>query len=84
MPSILAKLSLQLFIEKNTGREIIVVANKEKNPSIQCEVSECKYHANTTDYCTLDQILVSRKEEVSQNSADTECGSFISDSDKFY
>lgn len=60
------------------------MANKDKNPSIQCEVSECKYHANTTDYCTLEKIVVSRNEEVSQKSADTECGSFISDHDKFY
>lgn len=60
------------------------MANSDKNPSIQCVVSECKYHANSTDYCTLDSIIVSRNETVSQSSADTECGSFIAKQDKFY
>ena len=60
------------------------MTNKETNPSIQCVVSECKYHANSSDYCTLDRIKVSRNEQVSQKSADTECGSFIAKGDKFF
>lgn len=60
------------------------MANKEKNPSIQCVVSECKYHANTSDYCTLDTIMVGRKEQVSQKSEDTDCESFIAKQDTFY
>lgn len=59
--------------------------SKEKNPSIQCIVKECKYHSNSTDYCTLDSIRVNRNhEQVSQTSRDTECGSFIAKSDKFF
>ncbi len=62
-----------------------MTSDKEKNPSIQCIVEECKYHSNKTDYCTLDSIRVNRiNEQVSQNSADTECGSFIAKSDKFF
>jgi hypothetical protein len=49
----------------------------KKNPSIQCIVSECRYHAGNTDYCTLDQIMVGRKESFSSKTEDTDCESFI-------
>ncbi len=58
--------------------------DKEKNPSIQCIVKECKYHANNTDYCTLDSIRVNNTGQASQTSSDTECGSFIPKEDKFF
>lgn len=60
-------------------------SRKEKNSSIQCVVNECKYHAESSDYCTLDAIRVNRNhEQVSQKSEDTECGSFIAKGDKFF
>ncbi|QHQ61746.1 DUF1540 domain-containing protein [Anaerocolumna sedimenticola] len=49
----------------------------KKNPSIQCVVSECRYHAGNTDYCTLDQISVGRVDSFSSKSEDTDCESFI-------
>ncbi len=49
----------------------------KKNPSIQCIVSECRYHAGNTDYCTLDQISVGRVDSISSKSEDTDCESFI-------
>lgn len=49
----------------------------EGNPSIQCIVSECRYHAGNEDYCTLDQIKVGKSEAVSNKSEDTDCESFI-------
>lgn len=58
--------------------------NKDKNPSIQCVVEECKYHANNADYCTLDTIKVTSTATNSQTSRDTECGSFIAKADKFF
>ncbi len=50
----------------------------ESNPSIQCIVSECRYHADNDDYCTLDQISVGRVDSYSSKSEDTDCESFIS------
>lgn len=39
------------------------------NMSINCEVTECKYHDKTEKYCTLNAIRVARDKE----SADTGC-----------
>jgi len=64
--------------------DLIMLNNKEKNPSIQCVVEECKYHANNADYCTLDSIRVTSTTKNSQTSEDTECGSFIAKGDKFF
>ncbi len=58
--------------------------SKDKNESIQCIVEECKYHSNSSDYCTLDSIRVTNSAENSQTSRDTECGSFIAKGDKFF
>ncbi len=49
----------------------------EGNPSIQCIVSECRYHSDDADYCTLDQITVGRVDSISSKSEDTDCESFI-------
>lgn len=49
----------------------------DKNSSIKCVVSECKYHANQTDYCTLDQINVGRTEDCPTSSDETDCESFM-------
>lgn len=50
------------------------------NKSIGCKVTGCAYHAETENYCTLDQILVNY-EEGHQNThnhskACTDCDSF--------
>lgn len=49
----------------------------KNNPSIQCVVSECRYHADSADYCTLDQILVGKDEQFTMKAEGTDCKSFI-------
>jgi hypothetical protein len=56
----------------------------DSNPSIQCIVSECSYHAGEKDYCTLDKISVGRVESVSSKSEDTDCESFIAKDNKTF
>ncbi|WFR55307.1 DUF1540 domain-containing protein [Anaerocolumna sp. AGMB13025] len=56
----------------------------DSNPSIQCIVSECRYHAGEKDYCTLDKISVGRVESVSSKSEDTDCESFIARDNKAF
>lgn len=48
----------------------------EKNKSIGCIVSECKYHAQEQNYCTLDQIQVVKHEGHADTKQCTDCGSF--------
>lgn len=47
-----------------------------KNPSIQCRVDECKFHAGDNDYCTLDKILVGKHEHRATQTECTDCESF--------
>lgn len=56
----------------------------ETNPSIQCVVSECRFHAQDKDYCTLDKIRVGRTDSFSSNSNETDCESFIVKEDKTF
>lgn len=48
------------------------------NTSIQCSVKQCKYHANTQDYCTLAQITVGTHELNPTKPECTDCNSFES------
>ena len=48
----------------------------EKNLSIGCVVSECKYHAQSSDYCTLEKIQVGKNDSFSSKKEDTDCNSF--------
>ena len=48
----------------------------EKNPSIQCSVNECSYHASSDNYCTLDKIQVGKHESHATKSECTDCESF--------
>ena len=48
----------------------------EKNPSIQCVVSECRFHAQNADYCTLEKIKVGQNDSFSSKVEDTDCNSF--------
>lgn len=49
----------------------------EANQSIGCTVEECKYHATSKDYCTLDKIQVGKCNcgETTRNE-ETDCESF--------
>lgn len=46
------------------------------NLSIACSVNECKHHANSENYCTLDKINVAKCDCNTRKCEDTECGSF--------
>lgn len=46
------------------------------NNNIGCNVSECKYHAKTSEYCTLNKIQVVKHGNVN-TVQDTDCGSFM-------
>lgn len=52
------------------------VNNAEHNDSIGCTVTECKYHCNDDNYCTLQQIEVTKHESVAKTPECTDCGSF--------
>jgi hypothetical protein len=46
------------------------------NDSIGCTVEECKFHANSENYCTLDQIQVVKHDMKASTVECTDCGSF--------
>lgn len=48
----------------------------EKNPSIECSVNNCSYHAQSEDYCTLHKIKVGTHESNPQEKECTDCDSF--------
>lgn len=47
------------------------------NDSIGCIVNECKFHAKSESYCTLDKIQVVKHEQLAKDVQCTDCGSFI-------
>ncbi|MBE6837971.1 MAG: DUF1540 domain-containing protein [Ruminococcus sp.] len=49
---------------------------KQRNSSIQCSVTSCKYNLKTDGYCTLDTIKVGTPEKNPTQCACTECDSF--------
>lgn len=64
------------FVYTNSCKFFLGGLKMEENQSIACTVSECRYHANAEDYCTLDQIQVGKTETPSKKSEDTDCESF--------
>ena len=46
------------------------------NQSIKCTVQQCKYHANTQNYCTLNDITVGTHEANPTQKKCTDCESF--------
>lgn len=48
----------------------------EKNPSIQCTVTECRHHSESVDYCTLKDILVGKQGTHVTDAVNTDCESF--------
>ena len=48
----------------------------EKNSSTKCSVEQCKYHACSEDYCTLDSIKVGTHESNPKQVECTDCLSF--------
>lgn len=50
--------------------------NNNKNESIGCIVTECKYHSTGENYCTLNKIQVTKHEAMAKDTQCTDCGSF--------
>ena len=46
------------------------------NSSIKCSVNSCKYHADSKDYCTLNEIRVGTHEANPKMVQCTDCESF--------
>ncbi|MGI6497409.1 MAG: DUF1540 domain-containing protein [Oscillospiraceae bacterium] len=57
-------------------------SNTGYNASIKCSVSECAYHANSKNYCSLNEIQVGACKSHPTSSDCTECASFTSGSTK--
>lgn len=51
-------------------------AGRCENESIGCTVTECAYHAQGDNYCTLPHIEVVKHEQVANTVECTDCGSF--------
>jgi len=49
------------------------------NPSIQCTVDQCAYHAKNANYCSLNSIKVGTHEVDPTVPQCTECESFVRD-----
>ncbi len=67
-----------------TSGEIIGMMNntletgEHINRSISCNVRECKYHAKSEDYCTLDKIQVIKHNDATMSTVEyTDCGSYV-------
>lgn len=56
----------------------------EINQSIGCVVSECRFHAGSSNHCTLDKIMVGKNERFTSNQHDTDCESFKVKEDKVF
>ncbi len=48
----------------------------QKNSSIGCIVTECRFHSKNQDYCTLDKIEVVKHSQRADSKEHTDCGSF--------
>jgi len=49
------------------------------NKSIGCSVTECKHHAKSESYCSLNQIKVIKHSKEATTQEITDCGSFESE-----
>lgn len=47
-----------------------------KNKSIKCCVTECKHHNKDGHYCALDEIQVTKHNNLANSIEHTDCGSF--------
>ncbi len=51
--------------------------SKNSNSSIECTVTQCANHSNTTNHCALDKIQVGTHETNPTVSQCTDCESFM-------
>lgn len=50
----------------------------EINQSIGCTVKDCRYHAQSKEYCSLEKIQVVNHHSPAETKECTDCGSFES------
>lgn len=48
----------------------------DHNKSIGCIVTECRFHSKDQNYCSLEQIQVTKHESSATTVECTDCGSF--------
>jgi len=48
----------------------------DANESIGCSVTQCKFHSNSKEYCTLNKIMVGTHESNPTQIECTDCNSF--------
>ncbi|HWQ77622.1 MAG TPA: DUF1540 domain-containing protein [Anaerovoracaceae bacterium] len=48
----------------------------DRNSSIGCTVTECRFHGKSEDYCTLSKIEVVKHSGTAETVEQTDCGSF--------
>ncbi|MGL5243634.1 MAG: DUF1540 domain-containing protein [Sarcina sp.] len=48
----------------------------DKNSSIKCTISQCKYHACSENYCTLSVVQIGTHEQNPTQAECTDCNSF--------
>lgn len=61
------------MLETNKGGYAM---NTNMNKCIACTVSQCAYHSDEADYCSLDKILVGTHETNPTQDQCTDCMSF--------
>ena len=49
----------------------------DKNPSIKCTVQQCRHHAMSENYCSLNDIQVGTHEQNPTKIECTDCNSFV-------
>ena len=64
------------------GRRRFFIMDNKVNHSIKCSVSSCAYHANSQNYCTLNEIKVGCSTPNVTDCGCTECASFQAGSGK--
>ena len=61
---------------KETNKKEETAMNCHANKSIECTVSQCAYHCDKENYCSLDRILVGTHEANPTVDQCTDCVSF--------
>jgi len=55
---------------------------KKPNHCIACTVTQCAHHADTTNYCVLDRIVVGTHEKNPTKTECVDCESFVLSAEK--
>lgn len=58
------------------GGDTEMMCDKE-NKCIRCSVQQCKFHCDSSDYCTLDTVSIGTHEANPTEPACVDCKSFV-------